>query len=150
MARVKQKTEDGIRIITKYPNRRLYDRTDSQYIPFAGLKKLIQDGIAFKVIDEKSNEDVTRVVLTQIISEESIENNQFLSEELLRQIIQFYGNSMGAAMGLFLEKAMENFLTIQNQIAKPSDVTGLNTKFNELIEESMKVNQEFLKNFYKI
>lgn len=150
MARVKPKSEDGVRIITKYPNRRLYDRTGSQYIPFAGLKKLINDGIAFKVIDEKTEEDVTRVVLTQIISEESIENNQFLSEELLRQIIKFYGNSMGAAMGVFLEKAMENFLTIQNQISKPAEVGGINRKFNEILEEAMKINQEFLKNLYKI
>jgi polyhydroxyalkanoate synthesis repressor PhaR len=150
MARAKQKTEDGIRIITKYPNRRLYDRTDSHYIPFSGLKELIQRGITFRVIDEKSDEDVTRIVLTQIISEESIENNQFLSVELLRQIIKFYGTPTGCAMGLFLEKSMENFLAIQNQISKPTEVLGLNNKFNELIEESIKKNQEFLKNLYKI
>lgn len=148
--KAKKQSEDGIRIITKYPNRRLYDRTDSQYIPFAGLKKLIQDGIAFKVIDEKSKEDVTRIVLTQIIAEESTENNQFLSEALLRQIIQFYGNSMGSTMGIFLENAMNNFFTIQSQISKNAQVDTLGTNFGELLEESLKKNREYLKEMQKI
>ncbi|QWD15651.1 polyhydroxyalkanoate synthesis repressor PhaR [Polynucleobacter paneuropaeus] len=148
--RAKKQSEDGIRIITKYPNRRLYDRTDSQYIPFAGLKKLIKEGVVFKVIDEKTNEDVTRIVLTQIISEESIENNQFLSEDLLRQIIKFYENPMGVAMGLFLEKSMENFLTIQNQISKNSQVGTPGTNFGELLDESLKKNQEYLKEMQKV
>lgn len=148
--REKKQSEDGIRIITKYPNRRLYDRTDSQYIPFAGLKKLINEGITFKVIDEKTNEDVTRIVLTQIISEESIENNQFLSEDLLRKIIKFYGNPTGVAMGFFLEKSMENFLTIQNQISKSTETIDLNGKLSELVEQTLNANQEFLKSLYKI
>jgi polyhydroxyalkanoate synthesis repressor PhaR len=148
--RERKQPEDGIRIITKYPNRRLYDRTDSQYIPFAGLKKLIGEGVAFKVIDEKSNEDVTRIVLTQIISEESIENNQFLSEDLLRKIIRFYGNPAGIAMGIFLEKSMENFLTIQNQISQSTGAVDLNEKFNETLKQTMNANQEFLKSLYKI
>ena len=148
--RAKKQSEDGIRIITKYPNRRLYDRTDSQYIPFAGLKKLINEGVAFKVIDEKTNEDVTRIVLTQIISEESIENNQFLSENLLKQIIKFYENPMGAAMGLFLENAMNNFIAIQSQVSNNSQVGTLNANFGELIEESLKKNQEYLNEIQKI
>lgn len=150
MAKAKQKTEDGIRIITKYPNRRLYDRTDSQYIPFAGLKKLIHEGINFKVMDEKSGEDVTRVVLTQVISEESIENNQFLSEELLRQIIKFYGNPMGSAMGILLEKAMENFLTIQNQTIKHPENIGATNNFNELFSNALKLNQSSFNEMQKI
>jgi polyhydroxyalkanoate synthesis repressor PhaR len=148
--RERKQPDDGIRIITKYPNRRLYDRTDSQYIPFAGLKKLIGEGVAFKVIDEKTNEDVTRIVLTQIISEESIENNQFLSEDLLRKIIRFYGNPAGIAMGIFLEKSMENFLTIQNQISQSTGAVDLNEKFNETLKQTMNANQEFLKSLYKI
>ena len=148
--RERKQPEDGVRIITKYPNRRLYDRTNSQYIPFAGLKKLIGEGVAFKVIDEKSNEDVTRIVLTQIISEESIENNQFLSEDLLRKIIRFYGNPAGIAMGIFLEKSMENFLTIQNQISQSTGAVDFNEKFNETLKQTMNANQEFLKNLYKI
>jgi len=150
MARAKQKTEDGIRIITKYPNRRLYDRTDSHYIPFAVLKELIQEGVAFKVIDEKTDEDVTRNVLTQIISEESIENNQFLSEELLRQVIRFYGNSMGSVMGVFLENAMNNFLAIQSQVSKNSQIGNFDSNFKELIEESLKKNQEYLKEMQNV
>ena len=148
--KAKKQSEDSVRIITKYPNRRLYDRTDSQYIPFAGLKKLIQDGVTFKVIDEKSKEDVTRIVLTQIIAEESTENNQFLSEALLKQIIQFYGNSMGSAMGIFLENAMNNYFAVQSQVSQNSQVGTLNVNFSELLEESLKKNQEYLKEMQNV
>jgi hypothetical protein len=70
---------DNERIITKYPNRRLYDRTDSQYIPFAGVKELIVNNIPFKVIEDKTGNDVTRVVLVQMIAEESFKNDGIFS-----------------------------------------------------------------------
>jgi len=116
----KKLLSDSVRIITKYPNRRLYDRTDSHYIPFSSLKELILRNTPFKVVDEKTGDDVTRGVLIQMISEESNGNNHFFSEQILRQIIQFYGNSMGGAMGIYLEKAMSNFLSIQDEVLKNS------------------------------
>jgi len=149
MTRTKQKVGDGIRIITKYPNRRLYDRDDSQYIPFAGLKKLIKEGIEFKVIDDKTGEDVTRFVLTQVIAEMSLEHNQFLSEKLLRQIIKFYGHPMGNVMGLFLEKAMKDFLSIQKK-SQSLIFSGFNSELNELSESIFKKNQEYLKEVQKL
>jgi polyhydroxyalkanoate synthesis repressor PhaR len=148
--KAKKQPEDGIRIITKYPNRRLYDRTDSHYIPFDGVKELIRKGIEFKVIDDKTGDDVTRIVLTQVIAEESKKDDAFLSEELLRQIIQFYGHSMGSAMGVFLEHAMNNFYAIQSQVSKNSQVGTLNTNFAEILEGSLKKNQEYLKEIQKV
>ena len=146
----KKQSEDSVRIITKYPNRRLYDRTDSQYIPFDGIKKLIHQGIEFKVVDDKTGDDVTRIVLTQLIAEESKKDNAFLSEELLRQIIQFYGHSMGGVMGNYLEQAMSNFIAIQTKVNQDVNITGLNAKFNSLLDDSMKKNQDYLMEMQKV
>ena len=146
----KKQPKDGIRIITKYPNRRLYDRTDSQYIPFDGIKELIHNGFVFNVIEDKTGEDVTRIVLTQVIAEESKKDDSFLSEELLRQIIQFYGQSMGGVMGNYLEQAMSNFIAIQTKVSQDADIAGLNVKLNSLLEDSIKKNQEYLMEMQKV
>ena len=68
-------TEQTIRIIKKYPNRRVYDTHLSRYIKVDDLRDMIIDGIEFKVIDSKTKEDVTRSVLLQIILEQESENN---------------------------------------------------------------------------
>ena len=146
----KKKQNDGVRIITKYPNRRLYDRTASTYIPFADIKELILKNIPFKVIDQKTEEDVTRIVLTQMIAEESSQNNSVFSETLLRQIIQFYGNSMGGVLSIYLENAMGNFVAMHNQVVENLTVQTLNTKFNGLLEDSAKRNQEYFTEMQKL
>jgi polyhydroxyalkanoate synthesis repressor PhaR len=135
---------DNKRIITKYPNRRLYDRTDSHYIPFAGIKELIVNNTPFKVIEDKTGNDVTRVVLVQMIAEESLKNDGIFSEQLLRQIIQFYGNSMGGVMGTYLEKAMGNFLAIHHEVLKNTNISSMSDEFNKLLDHSINRNHKFI------
>ena len=74
---------DELRLIKKYPNRRLYDTTDSGYITLADVKKMILDNITFKVVDAKSNEDLTRTILLQIILEEESGGMPMFSSEML-------------------------------------------------------------------
>ncbi len=62
-------TVDSSRTIKKYPNRRLYDTETSTYITLADVKQLVLDNVGFKVVDAKSNEDITRSILLQIILE---------------------------------------------------------------------------------
>ena len=59
-----------IRIIKKYPNRRLYDTANSGYITLADVKQMVLEHIDFQVIDAKSGDDLTRSILLQIILEE--------------------------------------------------------------------------------
>ena len=56
-----------LRMIKKYPNRRLYDTATSSYITLADVKQLVLERVSFKVVDAKSNEDLTRSILLQII-----------------------------------------------------------------------------------
>ena len=88
------------RLIKKYPNRRLYDTETSTYITLTDVKQLVLDQEEFKVIDAKTNEDLTRSILLQII--------------------RFYGHAMQGMMGTYLEKNIQAFIDIQNKLADQS------------------------------
>lgn len=97
------------RIIKKYPNRRLYDTAISSYITLIDVRRLVLDGIDFKVVDAKTKEDITRQILLQIISEEEVSGNPIFSSELLTQVIRSYGGGMQQMVSSYLEKTMDLF-----------------------------------------
>ncbi|CBW74895.1 Methyl-accepting chemotaxis protein [Mycetohabitans rhizoxinica HKI 454] len=108
------------RLIKKYPNRRLYDTETSTYITLSDVKQLVLDQEAFKVVDAKSNEDLTRSILLQIILEEESGGVPMFSSSMLSQIIRFYGHAMQGLMGAYLEKNIQAFIDIQNKFAEQS------------------------------
>lgn len=112
-------SEDA-RLIKKYPNRRLYDTATSSYITLADVKKLVLQQIPFKVVDAKSNEDLTRSILLQIILEEESTGAPMFSSDMLSQIIRFYGNAMQGMMGSYLEKNIQTFMEIQRRLQEQS------------------------------
>ena len=107
---------DQLRLIKKYPNRRLYDTTDSGYITLADVKRMILDNVTFKVVDAKSNDDLTRQILLQIILEEESGGMPMFSSEMLTQLIRFYGHAMQGVMGSYLERNLQSFLQIQAKL----------------------------------
>ena len=112
---------EHLRIIKKYPNRRLYDTHTSSYITLADVKKLVLDHTEFKVEDAKSKEDLTRAILLQIILEEESGNGApMFSCDALSQIIRFYGNAMQGMMGNYLEKNINTFIEIQKKLREQS------------------------------
>ena len=60
----------GVRVLKKYPNRRLYDTEVSSYVTLTDVKAMVLEGGAFEVRDAKTGEDLTRAILLQIILEE--------------------------------------------------------------------------------
>ena len=112
---------EDIRVIKKYPNRRLYDTATSSYITLADVKKLVLENIAFKVEDAKSHEDLTRSILLQIIlEEESAQGAPMFSCDMLTNIIRFYGNAMQGMMGNYLDKNIQTFMEIQKRLQEQS------------------------------
>ncbi len=103
------------RIIKKYPNRRLYDTLTSNYIALSDIKQLVMSGVAFRVIDAKSEEDLTRSLLLQIILEEEAGGAPLFSEAILANLIRTYGHAMQGFMGNYLEKNMQIFADMQKQ-----------------------------------
>jgi polyhydroxyalkanoate synthesis repressor PhaR len=97
-------------MIKKYANRRLYNTASSMYVTLADLAKMVKKGDDFVVFDAKTNEDITRSVLTQIIFEqEGIEGQSLLPTTFLRQLIRFYGDSMQALLPSYLEFSIDRF-----------------------------------------
>jgi polyhydroxyalkanoate synthesis repressor PhaR len=109
-----------LRLIKKYPNRRLYDTQTSSYITLADVKELVLKQETFQVVDAKSNDDLTRSILLQIILEEENTGAPMFSHDVLTQFIRFYGNAMQGVMGSYLEKNVNAFLEIQKNIQEQS------------------------------
>lgn len=107
-------------LIKKYPNRRLYDTQTSTYITLADVKQLVMDSVVFQVVDAKTNEDLTRSILLQIILEEEAGGSPMFSSEVLAQIIRYYGHAMQGMMGNYLEKNIQAFIDIQQKLAENS------------------------------
>ena len=105
-----------IRIIKKYPNRRLYDTANSGYITLADVKQMVLAFIDFQVIDAKSGDDLTRGILLQIILEEESAGIPMFSSEMLSQMIRFYGNALQGIMGNYMEQNVKAFMVIQNKL----------------------------------
>ena len=116
------------RLIKKYPNRRLYDTETSSYVTLSDIKNLVMAGAAFTVVDAKTEDDLTRNILLQIILEEEAAGAPVFSTQMLSQIIRFYGNSMQGLMGNYLEKTMQSFVDIHNKLGDQS--SGLNAGSN--------------------
>jgi polyhydroxyalkanoate synthesis repressor PhaR len=105
------------RVVKKYPNRRLYDTSSSTYITLTEVKQLVLQGQSLVVRDAKTNEDLTRSILLQIILEEETGGVPMFSEAVLANIIRFYGHSMQGFMGTALEKNVQAFTDMQAQMA---------------------------------
>ena len=136
----------AIRIIKKYPNRRLYDTEISSYITIEDVRQLILDGESFEVRDAKSGEDLTRSVLLQIISEQEQDGEPILSTQMLSQIIRFYGDSLQGFMGNYLERSAQLFMEQQQQFRQQmGGILGQTpwTMMNQLTERNMELWQEF-------
>jgi polyhydroxyalkanoate synthesis repressor PhaR len=110
----------AVRLIKKYPNRRLYDTQTSSYITLSDVKQLVLDQEEFKVVDAKSSEDLTRQILMQIILEEEQEGQPMFTPPVLSQIIRSYGNAMQGMMGSYLEKNVQAFVDIQGKLQEQS------------------------------
>ncbi len=113
-------SKSPIRVIKKYPNRRLYDTDSSAYITLAEVKQLVMDQAPFVVRDAKSGDDLTRSILLQIILEEEAGGAPMFTEQALAGIIRFYGHAMQSFMGPYLEKNIQAMAEVQKQMAQGS------------------------------
>ncbi|HRE30521.1 MAG TPA: polyhydroxyalkanoate synthesis regulator DNA-binding domain-containing protein, partial [Candidatus Berkiella sp.] len=78
------------RVIKKYPNRRLYDTTISSYITLEDVKRLVVEQVAIKVVDARSQEDITHSTLLQIIIDQEENGPPLFTTPILQQMIRFY------------------------------------------------------------
>lgn len=104
--------------IKKYANRRLYNTATSSYVTLDTLSQMVKNNVDFVVLDAKTEEDITRSVLTQIIVEEEAKGTNLLPIGFLRQLISFYGDSLQYLLPRYLDQSMASFVENQQQFRK--------------------------------
>lgn len=109
---------NNIRIIKKYPNRRVYDTHQSQYIKMDDLREMVIANIAFQVIDTQNKQDVTRSVLLQIILEQESEINPLFTSDNLRNFIRYSDNKNNQFFSQYLNQSLDFFQQQQEQFSK--------------------------------
>ncbi len=139
----KTAAKKSLRVIKKYPNRRLYDTDTSSYITLAEVKRLVMKSEPFMVVDAKTSDDLTRSILLQIILEEESGGAPMFTEAILANIIRFYGNSMQGFMGSYLEKNVQTFTDLQSKMTEqtkmltPAALTQAMSPQNPLMQGMM-------------
>jgi len=133
----KQNAGDGPVIIKKYANRRLYNTETSSYITLEHLAAMTREGRDFKVVDAKSEEDITHNILTQIIMEEEARGQTMLPVNFLRQLIAMYGDSMQAMVPGYLEASMDSFRRNHEQFKSAVEGAFANSPFAEIAKRNM-------------
>lgn len=110
--------DPAVRVIKKYPNRRLYDTETSSYITLSQIRDLVIAAEPLVVRDAKSGEDLTRSILLQIILEEEAGGVPLMSEAMLAHIIRFQGHALQSHLGQFMEQQMQAFVDWQSHLGE--------------------------------
>jgi polyhydroxyalkanoate synthesis repressor PhaR len=135
---------NGLRILKKYPNRRLYDTRTSSYITLADVKQMVLGNDEFVVRDAKSGEDLTRSILLQIILEEETAGMPMFSTPMLAHIIRLYGHTMQGLMGSYLEKNIQTFMDLQKQLMEQSGMGDAKSLTPEAWTQFVNVNSPMM------
>lgn len=132
-----------MREFKKYPNRRLYDIQESKYVTVEDIRKLVLKGEVIRVLDSKTEKDLTRSVLLQIITEQESEGHEpILTNRVLEQLIRFYGAPMQNVVSKYIEQSIKTFLEHEQnyrqrmQDFSPADPMGL-------MRKALEQNMEF-------
>ena len=141
MSPINPSDSSDLRIIKKYPNRRLYDTRISSYITLQDIKELVMSYNEFKVIDAKTKEDLTRCTLMQLIAEEETNGNPILTADILKEFVRFYGDSMQAMMSRFLEHSVKLFMEKRAGLKSPLNsmlATNQTSQMQNIAEQNIR------------
>lgn len=140
MARCKKKDfpAGSVRIIKRYGNRKLYDTHQSRYVTLEEISQMIRQGQDIKVIDNKTQEDLTNVTFTQIMLEQEKSKRNLLPRSLLRNLIEQSGGSLSE----WLQKGRESFATMKTEAEE--QLTRLLEKGIETREEGATLLKEWM------
>jgi polyhydroxyalkanoate synthesis repressor PhaR len=103
-------------LIKRYPNRRLYDMSAGKYVNLGDVAAAVRKGAAVKVVDAKTGEDLTRIILTQIIVEDAKEQQVGLPLELLRQLIVASDHAGREFLMWYLGAAFDAYGKVQSTV----------------------------------
>jgi polyhydroxyalkanoate synthesis repressor PhaR len=104
------------RVIRKYPNRRLYDTVESRYVTLADIRRLVVERVDFVVLDRKTQQDITRSILLQVIAEQEGAGESLMSRDFLAQVIRSYGSGLHDFVGRYLDESIQLFAKEQREL----------------------------------
>lgn len=126
-------------LIKKYPNRRLYNTETSAYITIKDVAELIKSGHRVEVTDVTNGDDVTALVLTQIVMDKAKSNQGLLPVSLLHLVIQFGENLLHEFFEKYLEKTMESYLVYRKTMDDQVNIyLDMGMDFSSLAEKTLK------------
>lgn len=126
------------RTIKKYKNRRLYDLEISQFITIDDLQRYVINGVLFHVLDASSEKDITNATLLQIFVEMEANSTQFLSSDMLRQLIVMVHHPFNRAFISLLEQMMLSMNNQSSQSAFSTDYQKPTTLWSEQTQAFLK------------
>ncbi len=103
-------------LIKKYGNRRLYDTAGSRYVNLDDIAAFIREGTDVQVVDAKTGRDLTRVTLTQIITEDAKDKPTGLPLELLRQLVVASDEVRQEFVMWYLKSAFDAYQKVQDTV----------------------------------
>jgi polyhydroxyalkanoate synthesis repressor PhaR len=104
------------RVIRKYPNRRLYDTVESRYVTLNDIRRLVVERVDFVVLERKTQQDITRSILLQVIAEQEGAGEALMSRDFLSQVIRSYGSGLHDFVGRYLDESIQLFAREQREI----------------------------------
>lgn len=137
-------------VIKKYANRRLYNTGSSSYVTLEHLREMVKQGVDFVVYDAKTNDDITRNVLGQIIFEEESNGAQnLLPIPFLRQLIGFYGDQMQSMVPSYLEMSLAAFAQQQDRLREQFGLSAFSgpQAYQEQVRQNMALFDRAMKMF---
>ncbi len=140
------------RMIKKYPNRRLYDTELSKYVTLSHVRELVLNGIDIKVVDADSEEDITRQILMQIITEQESGKSPLFSTRLLAQFIRIYRDAVPDVFGSFMEQNLDLYAKQQALYQKQMQnmlVEDPAKAFSRLTEQNLEFWKRMQDDFFK-
>ena len=111
-----ESARSGPRVIRKYPNRRLYDTVESRYVTLADVRRLVVERVDFVVLDRKTQQDITRSILLQVIAEQEGAGESLMSRDFLSQLIRSYGSGLQDFVGRYLDESIRLFAREQREL----------------------------------
>ena len=142
---------ENIRLIKKYPNRRLYDTQESCYITLDEVRQMVIENSPFKVIDQKTGEDLTRSILLQIILEQENAGDPLFNSDVLSQFIRNYADSSRDSFSSFLQASMQMFAEQQASLMEQMDKALEGSPFDlwtKMSKQNMDHFQKLQRNFF--
>ncbi|MDJ0955282.1 MAG: polyhydroxyalkanoate synthesis repressor PhaR [Arenicellales bacterium] len=142
-----------MRIIKKYPNRRLYDTEQSRYITLVDLQQLVMEGQEFQVKDANTDADLTRNILLQIIAEQESGGKPMFTTDILLGIIRFYGDSVQDALTQYLQQSLSLFedqqKAFQEQLRGAVEDNPMSSWFTDMTKKNLEIWQDVQSSFFK-